>query len=61
MGNGEILETVELVLRMQTWYGLSVEYDIDGNLIMKVATLTKITPDNLTQRNRSAFHENSNC
>ncbi|MGD0996588.1 MAG: hypothetical protein ABR909_13840 [Candidatus Bathyarchaeia archaeon] len=45
MGNKEVLDAVELVLRMQTHYGLSVEYDAEGNPIMKVAPIVKVKPN----------------
>lgn len=47
MGNKEILVAIKLVLSKQKDYGLSVDYDNEGNAVMKVAPIIKVTPDNL--------------
>jgi hypothetical protein len=50
LGNREILAAVELALSTQTQYGLSVEYDAEGNPIMKVAPVIKAVSDNSAKR-----------
>jgi hypothetical protein len=45
MGNKEILQAVESMLRRQTRYGLSVEFDSEGNPTMKVAPVFQATED----------------
>ena len=45
MGNKEILVAIKLALSTQTDYGLSVDYDAEGNAIMKVAPIVKVSPD----------------
>ena len=41
LGNKEILAALELALSTQTHYGLSVEFDAEGNPVMKVAPIIK--------------------
>jgi hypothetical protein len=41
LGNKEILATIQLALNTQTEYGLSVDYDSDGNPIIKVAPIAR--------------------
>ena len=41
MGNKEILATIQLALSTHTAYGLSVDYDADGNPIIKVAPIAR--------------------
>jgi len=41
LGNKEILAALESALNTQTQYGLSVEFDTEGNLVMKVALVIK--------------------
>ena len=41
LGNKEILAALESALNTQTQYGLSVEFDAEGNSVMKVAPVTK--------------------
>ncbi len=41
MGKEEILAAIELALSTQTQYGLSVEYDSEGNPVIKVAPSVK--------------------
>ncbi len=57
MGNKEILAAVELALSTQRQYGLSVEYEAEGNPILKVAPAVKATPDSLLHRKKTFFHE----
>jgi hypothetical protein len=45
MGNKEILVAIKLVLSKQTDYGLSVDYDAEGNAIIKVAPIIKVSLD----------------
>ncbi len=57
MGNKEILAAVELALSRQTQYGLWVEYDSEGNPIMKVAPIIKATPDSPEEKKKALFHQ----
>ena len=44
VGNKEILATLESALNTQTQYGLFVEFDAEGNPIMKAAPVVKVKP-----------------
>jgi hypothetical protein len=57
MGNKEILVAIKLVLSTQTDYGLSVDYDAEGNAIMKVAPVVKVSQDNLKLIMQTLFQE----
>ena len=41
LGNEEVLAALESALNTQTQYGLSVEFDAEGNPVMKVAPVVK--------------------
>ncbi len=42
MGNKEILTAIQLILNTKTEYGLSIDYDTNGNPIIKVAPVVKV-------------------
>ena len=55
MGNKEILAAVQLALKTETEYGLSVDYDAEGNPIIKVAPVVKVTADNAAEMMKTLF------
>ena len=50
LGNNEILAAIKLALSTKIEYSLSVNYDAEGNPIMTVAPITKITSHNSAKR-----------
>jgi len=50
MGNKEILAAVQLVLNTEIEYGLSVDYDAEGNPIIKVAPIVKAAAHNVKEK-----------
>ena len=52
LGNKEIIATVELALNASTQYGLFVEYDVDGNPILKVVPQARVTAKQTTFESR---------